>query len=308
MTVVVCLRQGGDHHAVPVVVGGRGVDELVAADVDAHMGGHRAVILEEHQVAGLQLAAGYGRTIAQLAGSAVGQLDAQLREDVHGEAGAVKAAGGGAAVYVGNAQILLRQRDDLAAGNGGGGVVRRCLVGRLGRRFLRRLRGGGVRRGGGADQHILGGHIAADAVVADGEPAALDTGDGEHRTVGRGAQRGAAAFRSGTDVQHVRRDLAGTGQAGGGVIPGDVLGGDVATGAVVGNAVPVALLDGQLHKGTLVQRLENVIAGACTAADADIRAGHHAQRLNGGGDGRLLLDLAVVGVGRFGIVCRGLDG
>ena len=40
-----------------------------------------------------------------------------------------------------------------------------------------------------------------------------------------------------------------------------------------------ALLDGQLHKGTLVQRLENVIAGACTAADADIRAGHHAQRL-----------------------------
>ncbi len=33
------------------------MDELVAADIDAHMGGGIAVVLEEYQIAGLQIAA-----------------------------------------------------------------------------------------------------------------------------------------------------------------------------------------------------------------------------------------------------------
>ncbi len=49
------------------------MDELIPADVNAHVGRHRAVILEKHQVAGLQVAAGHLRAVAQLAGGAVGQ-------------------------------------------------------------------------------------------------------------------------------------------------------------------------------------------------------------------------------------------
>lgn len=106
------------------------------------------------------IAAGDLGAVAELAGGAVRQLDAHLGEDIHGEAGAVEAAGRGTAVDVGHAQILLGNGDDAAAGGGGG---RRCRgLGRCfsrcfgGRPFGRCILGGLVRRagqgGGGADR------------------------------------------------------------------------------------------------------------------------------------------------------------
>ena len=50
------------------------MDELVAADIDAHMGGGIAVVLEEYQIAGLQIAAGDLGAVAELAGGTVGSL------------------------------------------------------------------------------------------------------------------------------------------------------------------------------------------------------------------------------------------
>ena len=252
------------------------------------MGGGIAVVLEEYQIAGLQIAAGDLGAVAELAGGAVGQLDAHLGEDIHGEAGAVEAAGRGTAVDVGHAQILLGDGEDAAAGGRGG---RRCRgLGRCfgGRPFGRCILGGLVRRagqgGGGADQHVLRGHIAADAVVGNGEPAAgLNAGDGNDRALRYGAQRGAAAFGGGADVQHVRGDTSGAVKAGGGVVAGDILGRHIAALAVEGDTVPVTLLGGELDNGALVQGLEDVIAGACAAAHTDAGAGDHAQCLNGGG-------------------------
>ena len=289
------------------------MDELVVADVDAHVGGHCAVILEEHQVAGLQVAAGDRGAVAQLAGSAVRQLDARLGKHVHGKAGAVEAAGGCAAVDIGHAQILLGDGDDAAAGYGGRGRLSRCLGRCLCRGLVRcfsgRILGGLVRRAvqrrGRADQHILGRHIAADTVVGDGEPAAaLDTGDGDDRAVGHGGQRGAAALGGGADVQHVRGDAARAVKAGGGVVAGDVLGGHIAPLAVKGDAVPIALLGGQLHHGTLVQGADDVIAGARAAAHAHAGAGDHAQGLKAGGDGNVLLGLRLLFLRRSGLYRR----
>ena len=71
---VIVAVQRGDAHAVAVAAGGRGVDELVIAHIDAHMGGGIAAVGEEHQVAGLQLAAADVGAVVQLRRGAVGVL------------------------------------------------------------------------------------------------------------------------------------------------------------------------------------------------------------------------------------------
>src|SRR5665647_2801646 len=71
-----------------------------------------------HHGAGVRGADGHRRAGALLVGGAVREADADLSIAVHREAGAVEAAAGaGAAVNVGDAQIALRDRHD-------GGVAR----------------------------------------------------------------------------------------------------------------------------------------------------------------------------------------
>ena len=99
---------------------------LAVADVNTGVGAGlscvAAGIVEEHQIAGLQFgnAVNFGTHAAEpLAGSGVGQVIAELLVDVHGEAGAVEAAGGSAAVDIAGSQMLhcgLHDGGTLAAG------------------------------------------------------------------------------------------------------------------------------------------------------------------------------------------------
>ena len=127
VAVIVARQQRGvDNPAA----GGGSVDELAVAHVDAGVGaglaGVAAGIVEEDQVAGLQSAdAVYPGALAALplAGGGVGQADAELAVDIHGEAGAVKALGRGAAVNVADAKVLLGQSHDGRAGGAARAVL-----------------------------------------------------------------------------------------------------------------------------------------------------------------------------------------
>ena len=89
------------------------MDELPAADVDAHMGNAAGIcIREEHDVTGLEIGLFNESALTVLIGGGAVRGEAQLLQNVVHEAGAVKTAGGGAAVNVGRAQILLRFRHD----------------------------------------------------------------------------------------------------------------------------------------------------------------------------------------------------
>src|SRR5204863_7697134 len=92
---VVAGRVPGIAHARDLdhVARVRGVDELVVPDVDAHV----AEPMEEDEVAGLELIAGDGDAVVEHRGRMVRKRHADLREDEHGEARAVEAAGRGAA-------------------------------------------------------------------------------------------------------------------------------------------------------------------------------------------------------------------
>src|SRR5207248_1503933 len=88
----------------------RGVDEVAAADVDADV----AEPVEENEIARLELAARNGRPVAVLRRGVVRQRDADLREHVHHEAGAVEARGRRAAPNVRNTEVAHRDPDDAA--------------------------------------------------------------------------------------------------------------------------------------------------------------------------------------------------
>ena len=77
-----------------IAVGG-GVDELTVSDVDAHVGhGLAGVVLEEDQVAGLQLVTADRNAILELVSSgAVKGVVTKLGVDVLGKARAVKLLG-----------------------------------------------------------------------------------------------------------------------------------------------------------------------------------------------------------------------
>lgn len=110
-----------DHVAV-----GGSVDELTVADVDAHVGNRLAgVVLEEDQIAGLQLITADGDAVLELVGGGAVEGVTELGVDVLGKTRAVKAAGAVAAQDVGGTQILLGQSHDLLAqrrGGAGGGL------------------------------------------------------------------------------------------------------------------------------------------------------------------------------------------
>ena len=88
-------------------LGGRSVDKLVVADVKAHMGGAGAgvTLFKDNQVAWLEFTHGDGGAVVQLAGAGAIQAVAELLIHIAGKAGAVKAAGRGAAAV--NVAITL---------------------------------------------------------------------------------------------------------------------------------------------------------------------------------------------------------
>ena len=107
--IQVCV---GDH-----CTGVGGVDELTVADVDANVGDTRFVcILEEHDVAGLQLVFINGSTLLIHGSEGTAGIEAERTGDVVDKAGTVKSVGRSAAPDVGNTQILLCGFDDFRAG------------------------------------------------------------------------------------------------------------------------------------------------------------------------------------------------
>ena len=84
------------------------MDKLVAADVDAHVGDAAAGGLgEKDQIAGLHIARRYRLSGVSLGGAGMAEIDAEVGEDIPGEAGTVKPSGRGTAIDVGASQILL---------------------------------------------------------------------------------------------------------------------------------------------------------------------------------------------------------
>ena len=208
------------------------MDELVVAHIDAHMGGVSAggvCILKEHQVAQLEVrdlvAAG------QLLGR--GALDgvAHLLEDVLGKAGAVKAAGGGAAPDVGSAEEVVGVVDDLLA-DGLDGLHGSALA----------HVGLGVPAGRLGQGQQVGADIAGLAFVLDLVPAAVEADDIGGFAGGQGSQQlaagvGGAAEVDGGVLYHAVAQVD--------VLPlleGDVLGGHIADLEVVVHQIPAVHL------------------------------------------------------------------
>ena len=105
---------------------GGGVDERAAAQINAHMGDVAAAIGEEHQVAGQALGGGHPGEGIQLIAGPVGHAIAEVGVDVHGEAGAVKSAGGRAAPHIAGAQeglCIVHQVLPGALHGGGAGII-----------------------------------------------------------------------------------------------------------------------------------------------------------------------------------------
>ena len=117
--------EGVDLHGVAV---GGGVDEIAVANIDAHMGhgGGDLAVIEEDQVAGLELIPGDGHTVVELSGGGAVEVIAEMGVDILGEAGAVKAVGAVAAPDVGLAQKLLGVFHHLLSHGGRGGDHSRC--------------------------------------------------------------------------------------------------------------------------------------------------------------------------------------
>lgn len=121
-----------------------GMDELAAANVNAHMGNAAGICTgKENDVAGLQAVLVHVGALAVLVGGGAVGGEAQLFQNIVHEAGAVEAAGRSAAVNVGGTQILLGFRNNVGTGGGGG----RTGGGRT-RRGGASRRYGAVQRGG----------------------------------------------------------------------------------------------------------------------------------------------------------------
>ena len=92
------------------------MDELPVSDVDAAVGsgtGGEICILKEHQIPRLQFPEAHRRAVAQLIRGPVGQIHPELLIDVHGIAGAVKAAGRRPAIGVRHPLIGQGQRHQI---------------------------------------------------------------------------------------------------------------------------------------------------------------------------------------------------
>ena len=87
---------------------------LAAANVECYMSNSAAVVVEQ-QVAGLQVAQGYGSSASALCCCIVRKADSEVCEDCHGESGAVSAAcQAGTTVYVRVADKLCCVSCDLS--------------------------------------------------------------------------------------------------------------------------------------------------------------------------------------------------
>ena len=226
------------------------MDKLVPADVDAHMGGPLAAvaIVEEHQVAGLELALGDGGSVVHLGGGRAVDRIAEVLTHIGHKAGAVKAAGAGAAVDIGIAHILLGKLGDLTA-----------LAGGRGRRGIH-LR------------HI----VAADIAAVDLVPAAgaadqlLDLHDGPH---GQGVHLLRISAGAGADVQGPGHDLAVD------FFLGDlqIIAGHEAGGPVIGDFMPLAVSGGAqyIHLGPAGQGGEDLGLGAGLRPDIQSGVAHN---------------------------------
>ena len=107
--IVITAGQIADDDTI--AAGRRGVNELTVSDVDtgvrAGLSGVAAGIIEEYQITGLQGtdAPDLGTDSAlPLTGGGVGEGIAELLVNIHGEAGAVKTAGGGTAIDIAGAR------------------------------------------------------------------------------------------------------------------------------------------------------------------------------------------------------------
>ena len=202
----------------------------------AGLAGVAAGIVEEHQIAGLQLRDGIdsGADAAlPLAGSGMGQGVAELLVNIHGKAGAVKTAGGGTAVDITGAKMLHGGIHDGIAGGGRSGV------------------------GSGQIQEIAA-DIAFRAVFAgDIIPAVFEAVDGDDGAAVHAGQD--LGFRGGAGANV---DAVAIGAAIGGedvvLINDQIVGGDVAGLAVVSDPVPtVDAVVQHGHSHTLVQGGDN---------------------------------------------------
>ena len=173
---------------------GGGVDKLAAADIDTHVGdGLGGVsVVEEHQVAGLELILGHGHAVGQLVRGGAVQGVAELGVHILCKAGAVKGGGTVAAPHIGAAQEILGIVGDLLAQAGGGGS-----------------NGGAVAPGARGVlhcNHIVAADIARGAVICNLVPAVVDAHDVHHSAV---AQGGHPVIAGAGAAAHVQRGAAG---------------------------------------------------------------------------------------------------
>ena len=222
------------------------MDKLAVAGVDAHVGGALAGVaaVEEHQIAGLQLALGDGGAVVHLAGGGAVDGVAEVLHHIGGKAGAVKAAGAAAAVHVGAAHILEGVLGNLAALAGGG-------------------RHRGVHLG-----HIVAAHIAlldlVPAAVAAHQLLNLHDGAG-----GEAAHGAVLSTRAGADVQgavhHLAVELL--------LRHLEVVAAHVAGHAVICNLVPGAIVRGaeHIHLSAVIQGRQDRGVGA--GLRAEVQAG-----------------------------------
>ena len=93
------------------------MNKLTVADVDTDMGPAGLVgVLEEYHVTGLQTGLGNGRALSVHGGQGTADIEAQRPQHIIDKAGAVKAAGIGAAPLVGDTQLLLCRSNDPVTG------------------------------------------------------------------------------------------------------------------------------------------------------------------------------------------------
>ena len=144
--------------------------------------GDAALRVEEHQIAGLALCRGNGRTLCILVAGAVIQAVAELGKDRHGKAGTVRTGIAGTAVDIGRAQVGVGIGDQVfthSAGSGSALVI--GIVHRLG---------------------IVGADVAGGLAVGDLIPTVNSVLQMGHLTAVNGAQhRTAGGF---THIQIVR--------------------------------------------------------------------------------------------------------
>ena len=250
------------------------MDELVIADVNAHMTDVIVAGIEAEDVTGLQLVRLHMHAVAGLVAGHPVQCVAKLLIHVVYKAGAVKTGLRGLAapaiVIAYELQGILR---NLPALHAAAGI-------------------GADRVGKAAFLHILGVDIAGCAIIGHGGPVAAGAGNGDHvaveqltKNLGTGGSPGAHTHVIAGNVTcrldggknrrlgGLRRGLriSKTGQRSPGLTgQGHILGEHISAGAVDGAGGPVAGSAGSGESGALVIGVNNGIAGRRAGAEAHV--------------------------------------